>query len=130
MTIQDLISVEAQPLRPEDSAEHALGLLMEHRVRHLPVVDAEGLLVGVISEDQLLESASGPDAPISSLLGMAPVAAAPDVHLFEVTKLMVEHGLTTLPIADVGATTSAWSSGTISSIVSPRCSLHRRAVPS
>ena len=102
MTIQDLISVEAQPLRPEDSAEHALGLLMEHRVRHLPVVDAEGLLVGVISEDQLLESASGPDAPISSLLGMAPVAAAPDVHLFEVTKLMVEHGLTTLPIADVG----------------------------
>lgn len=102
MTIQDLISVEASPLRPDDSAEHALGLMMEHRVRHLPVVGEDEQLVGVISEEQLLESASGPDAPISSLLGLAPVAATPEAHLFEVTKLMVEHDLTTLPVAEVG----------------------------
>lgn len=75
---------------------------MELRVRHLPVVDDGDALVGVVSEEQLLESASGPDAQISTLLGQRPVCASPDTHLFEVTKMMVEHDLTTLPIAEDG----------------------------
>lgn len=100
MTIRDLISTSTPPLRPGDTAEHALGLLMEVRVRHLPVVDAHSQLVGIVSEDQLLESASGPEAKIETVLGQKPVCAAPDTHLFDVTKTMVEHDLTTLPIAD------------------------------
>ncbi|MEX0601491.1 MAG: CBS domain-containing protein [Rhodothermales bacterium] len=103
MTIRDLISTSAPHLKPLDTAEHALGLLMELRVRHLPVVD-EGMLVGVISEDLLLENASGPDANIESLLGREPVSAEPDTHLFDVTKTMVEHDLTTLPIAEADGT--------------------------
>lgn len=100
MTIRDLISTSAQPLGPEDTAEHALGLLMELRVRHMPVVDESGMLVGVVSEDQLLETASGPEAKISTVLGPKPVRARPDTHLFDVTKTMVEHDLTTLPVAE------------------------------
>lgn len=104
MTIRDLISSEASPLKQSDTAEHALGQLMELRVRHLPVVDGKGKLVGVISEDQLLELASGPDARIDSLLGATPVRAEPDTHLFDVTKTMVEHDLTTLPISESDGT--------------------------
>lgn len=100
MTIRDLISSDASSLKPSDTAEHALGLLMEMRVRHLPVVDRKGRLVGMISEDQLLELASGPDARIDTLLGAKPVTAAPDTHLFDVTRTMVEHDLTTLPISE------------------------------
>lgn len=99
MTIQTLISKAAPPLKPGDTAEHALGMLMELRVRHLPVVDDQGMLVGVISEDQLLDAAAGPDALVASLLGPQPVFANPDTHVFDVTKTMVEHDLTTLPIA-------------------------------
>jgi CBS-domain-containing membrane protein len=104
MKIRDLISTTTSPLRPDDTAEHALGLLMEVRVRHLPVVDSRQRLVGIVSEDRLLDSASGPDAKIETLLGPEPVSAAPDTHLFDVTKTMVEHDLTTLPIADEDGT--------------------------
>lgn len=100
MTIKDLISTDDTPLKPTDTAEHALGLLMETRVRHLPVVNAKGKLVGVVSEDQLLEMASGPEATIDTMLGARPVTAEPETHLFDVTKTMVEHDLTTLPIAE------------------------------
>lgn len=102
MTIQTLISKAAPPLKPSDTAEHALGLLMELRVRHLPVVDDEGSLVGLISEEQLLDAAAGPDAAIATLLGPRPISAGPETHLFDVTKAMVEHDLTTLPIATHG----------------------------
>lgn len=99
MNIETLISKAAPSLKPGDTAEHALGLLMELRVRHLPVVDEEGFLIGLISEDRLLEVATGPDATIDSMLGARPVSAGPETHLFDVTKAMVEHDLTTLPIA-------------------------------
>lgn len=100
MTIEQLVSKLDAPLRPSDTAEHALGLLMEFRVRHLPVVDDTGILVGLISEDRLLDAAPGPDAPIEILLGPKPVSVHPDTHIFDVTKKMVEHDLTVLPVAE------------------------------
>jgi predicted transcriptional regulator len=99
MVIRTLISADAAPLKPTDTVEHALGMLLEMRVRHLPVVSSEGLLLGLMSEDRLLD-ATGPDATVESLLGSKPVSAAPDLHVFEATKIIVSHALSTLPIAD------------------------------
>lgn len=99
MTVQNLISRATPPLKPDDSVEEALGLLMELRVRHLPVVDNEGFLVGLISEDQLLDS-FGPDVEIRDLLAPHALSARPEHHVFDVTKTMVQHDLTTLPVAD------------------------------
>jgi CBS domain-containing protein len=99
MTVDKLISETTPPLRPSDSVEYALGLLMEVRVRHLPVVDDERRLVGLLSEDQLLD-ASGPEAELSDLLGSPPLTVSPKAHVFEVAKVMMEHGLTTVPVAD------------------------------
>ena len=98
MNIESLISQATPPLSPSDSVEHALGMMMEVRVRHLPVVDVLGRLVGVVSEDRLLD-ASGPAAPVEDLLGNRPLTATPDAHVFDVTKIMVQHDLTTVPVA-------------------------------
>jgi len=99
MTIHRLISQLTPPLKPSDTVEHALGLMMEVQVRHLPVVDNRAFLLGVVSEDQLLDAA-GPDAPVRDLLGPRAVSAAPDTHVFDVTKMIVQHDLTTVPVAD------------------------------
>ena len=101
MTIQTLINHATPPLKPSDTVEHALGLMMECRVRHLPVVNAIGLLVGVVSEDLVLD-ADGPDSAVSSLLGPRPIVADPQAHVFDVTKIMVQHDLTTVPVASEG----------------------------
>ena len=100
MIIQDSIPISTSYLAPDDTAEHALGLFMELRVRHLPVVDAEGRLLGIASEEGILESAPGPDAVLAVLPCLDPIFAGPGEHLFEVTKTMVIHGLTTLPIVN------------------------------
>ncbi len=99
MNIESLISQSAPPLKPTDTVEFALGLLMEFRVGHLPVVDAERRLLGVVSEERLLD-APGPDVPLEDLLGGDPIFASPDTHIFEVTKVMIEHDMTALPVAD------------------------------
>lgn len=98
MTIETLVSEITPPLQPSDSVEHALGLMLELRVRHLPVVSSEGRLIGLISENQLLD-AMGPDDPLENLLGLEPVSVSPETHVFDATKVIVEHNLSALPIA-------------------------------
>ncbi len=99
MKIQSLISADLPSLAPNDAVEDALSQLMEYSVRHLPVVDAGQMLLGLVSEDQLLE-AGDPDTEIRMLLGRKPISVRPSDHVFDVTKVMVQHDLTTAPVTD------------------------------
>ena len=99
MTVETLINTTTPPLQPTDTVEHGLGLLMELRIRHLPVVNEKSQLVGVLSEEQMLDAA-GPDTEISSLLGADPVFVHLDAHIFQVTRVMMDHKLTTVPVLD------------------------------
>lgn len=77
--------------------EYALGLLMESRVRHLPVVTDDKQLLGVLSEDRLLDAAN-PDMPVTDLLDAEPVRVTERMHVFNATKVLLDHDLTTLPV--------------------------------
>lgn len=99
ITLDSLMSEETPPLQPSDTVDFGLGLMMELRVRHLPVVGADGKLVGLVSEEQLLDAES-PDAPVGSVMGPRPIRAEPHLHAFDVAKLMSRHNLTTLPVTD------------------------------
>lgn len=43
-------------VRPGDSIQHALGLMTDRRIRHLPVIDAQGQLAGMISIGDLVKA--------------------------------------------------------------------------
>ena len=100
MTVQALLSKTTPPLKTTDTVEHGLGLLLEMRVRHLPVVDPEGMVVSVVSEEQLLDALKSDQELQSLSMAADPVSGSIDDHVFEVTKTMVRHDLTTLPILD------------------------------
>ncbi len=97
MKIDSLLASSLAPLGPEDTVEHALGVLLESNVRHLPVVRADGMLVGLVTEEQLLD-ASGPDTTLEELIGREPISARPEDHVFDATKRMIQHDLTALPV--------------------------------
>jgi CBS domain-containing protein len=97
MKVQDAINTTIPALQTTDTVEDALGLLMEHHVRHLPVVNADDELVGVISEEQMM-GANGPDDAVGDLVGARPVSVRPQAHIFDAARTMVEHGLSTVPV--------------------------------
>ncbi|MFT5141508.1 MAG: acetoin utilization protein AcuB [Rhodothermales bacterium] len=101
MTVDHLISDATPPLRLGDTVEYALGLLMELRVRHLPVVGEEKAVLGILSEDRLLD-AGRPEDLVDGLLAGEPVTAHMNDHVFEVARLMMEHDLTTVPVIKDG----------------------------
>jgi CBS-domain-containing membrane protein len=64
VTAGDLMTHPAVTVRPGDSAEHAARLMYSLQVKRLPVVDAGGYLVGIVSRADLLAVFDRPDEEI------------------------------------------------------------------
>jgi CBS-domain-containing membrane protein len=64
LTAGDLMTHPAVTVRSEDSVEHAARLMYTLQVKRLPVVDAGGYLVGIVSRADLLTVFDRPDAQI------------------------------------------------------------------
>ncbi len=54
VTAGDLMTAAVVAVRPEDTVEHAAKLMYERKVKRLPVTDADGRLVGIISRADVL----------------------------------------------------------------------------
>jgi CBS-domain-containing membrane protein len=50
----DLMTTAVVAVRPDDTVEHAAKLMYDRRVKRLPVADAVGRLVGIISRADVL----------------------------------------------------------------------------
>jgi CBS-domain-containing membrane protein len=54
VTAGDLMTATVVAVRPDDTVEHAAKLMYDRRVKRLPVTDAKGRLVGIISRADVL----------------------------------------------------------------------------
>ena len=64
VTAGDLMTTAVVTVAPEDTVERAARLMYERRVKRLPVVDANGHLVGIISRADVLSVFDRPDEDI------------------------------------------------------------------
>jgi acetoin utilization protein AcuB len=78
------------------TAKQALQILEEHRLHHLPVVDDEDHLVGIVSEKDLLRARG--DEPVKSVMTREVVTATEYTALEEAARIMVDHKIGSLPI--------------------------------
>jgi CBS domain-containing protein len=59
--VREVMTAPAVTLRADDTVRYAAQLLLQHRISSAPVVDDEGLLVGVVSEADLVRGRTQPD---------------------------------------------------------------------
>jgi CBS domain-containing protein len=57
LSVDEVVSRKVHACRPEDDVQAALGAMREYKVRRLPVIDAEGVLKGILSMDDVLRNA-------------------------------------------------------------------------
>ncbi|QES47059.1 hypothetical protein DEJ50_03540 [Streptomyces venezuelae] len=93
-TAEDLMTSPAVTARPEWSVVRAARVMQRHGVKRLPVVDAGGRVIGVISRSDLIRLFLRPDHAISEeivedvltrILGIAPSSVTVDVEDGSVT---------------------------------------------
>src|SRR5262245_3837760 len=104
MWVQDVMTHEPVSVRPETAIKTALRLLDRYAVTSLPVVDAAGRLVGVLSEADVLRDAVRPDVRsrmvlaegepparprcTADVMSTHPVSVRPDTDLADAVELM------------------------------------------
>ena len=76
--VRDVVASSPITIDPEAPLETAVAVMLERRVRHLPVVDDKGGLVGIVTDRDLRSATFGPaitdylpTTPRSGLLKLA-----------------------------------------------------------
>lgn len=95
----DLISFAVPPLKLTDSGEKAVNWMTDFQVRHLPLVDA-GQLVGVLSEDEVLNFSTPEKTIKANEPDLLPRWVYGNQHLYDVLKLVVDYDLSTIPVVN------------------------------
>lgn len=94
ITAGDLMTAAVVTVAPEDTVEHAARLMYTRRVKRLPVVDADGRLVGIVSRTDVLSVFDRSDEEIRKEIGELILDEFPvDQKAFDVT---VSDGIVTL----------------------------------
>jgi CBS domain-containing protein len=114
---------------PEASVEDLARLLKAHRISGVPVVDAQGMLVGVATQSDLVQRSQDLDLPpalnildlhlfletpahfqkrleklmgglVKDVMTTDPVTIAPDAKVSDIAGIMTDKGVHTLPVVD------------------------------
>lgn len=122
---------EVVTIDSEASVQDLAKLLEERRISGVPVLDARGVLVGVVTQSDLVQRSRDLELPpalnildlhlfletpshfqkrLEKLLGnkvkdvmtVNPVTVAPDTPVKEIARLMSEKGVHTLPVVEAG----------------------------
>ncbi len=101
-------------LAPEASVDEALALFRRRQVRHLPVVSADGQLVGMVSDRDILGHLAGVtenyrrqdpqdgNTPVAGVMKSPVLTASPDTDVRYIARLFVEQRIGALPIVTDG----------------------------
>ena len=99
--VRDVMTTDVVTAGPDDPVEDAAVALLRGRHSALPVVDAAGRLLGVISEADLLADATvrRPSRATVGRVMTAPAVSVPvEASVAQARALFVERGLRTLPV--------------------------------
>ena len=118
MQVRELMSRQVVTIGTGDSCLEAVTRMQGARVRHLPVVSREGLLVGIVTDRDLRHHLFTPrlfealgSTPVDVLLSGTQVAeimstdvitVAPEETLSEAASTMRKHRVGSLPVMDRG----------------------------
>ncbi len=110
MFVRDCMTPKPITVRPESDPLAAIMLLKSGRFRHLPVVDSEGRLAGIVDRNDLelfLSQAGSPGIlkrqhRVDQVMSRDVVTVRPDCPLEEAAALMVQNKIGSLPVLDEG----------------------------
>ena len=113
MRIEEIMTASPVTVRETTTVGQAWDVLRTLDIRHLPVVNADGELVGIVSDRdfatppapplmaELLGTGAGSlEAPVGAIMTAAPILVEPDDEIDDAIDLMVENKVGAIPVVD------------------------------
>lgn len=118
MRVSDLMSRNVVTIGTSDSCLEAVSKMHGARVRHLPVVDDDGALVGVVTDRDLRHHLFGPRVlrevgtiavdillkavPVSEIMSTPVMSVPATAEVVEAARIMLEDKVGSLPVVEGG----------------------------
>jgi acetoin utilization protein AcuB len=116
MLVRDRMTPNPTTIALDTSLKDALDLIRSQPFRHLPVVDGEGKLAGIVTEKTLVYASPSPELSlsvfeidhlmrkiqVSQVMSGKAVTVSSDLPLEEAARVMVDHRIGCLPVVDEG----------------------------
>ncbi|SDJ66306.1 acetoin utilization AcuB family protein [Salimicrobium halophilum] len=108
MIIEEMMKTEVQTLTEEDTIEEALRILNAHHIRHIPIVDKDDQVIGIVSDRDVRDASPSvfeQDPQLNQLrnrLGSIMTSPVITVHpldfVEEVATIFYEHEIACVPV--------------------------------
>ena len=105
MLVRDCMSARPLTVRHDADYKVALKLMQDHALHHVPVLDSEQNLVGIVAERDLLIAATHhlqAAVDVGEVMHRGVVTTTGDTPLGDAAALMVDHRIGGLPVLDAG----------------------------
>lgn len=105
-TVGQFMTTDLFTVRPQDLVDLAASMMDWERIRHVPVEDDDGRLVGLVSHRALLrmvargQLAAGTEVAVADIMRADPVTVTPSTPTLTAMKLMRDRGVGALPVVD------------------------------
>lgn len=117
MPIEDLLTEKSRNLftiEPDKTVEDAITILAENDIGALPVCDATGKMVGIMSERDIVKSFNKTDdkwrrLKISDIMKTTVISAAPGDKIRDVIEIMNEKRIRHVPVLEDGELVAMFS---------------------
>jgi acetoin utilization protein AcuB len=114
--VQDYMSREPVTLHVDDRLREAVELVMIRRIRHIPILDSEGTLVGIVTDRDVKRTLPSPlvasaseeheavmeTTALGKVMTREPVTIAPDAPMAEAVEILVDRRIGGLPVVENG----------------------------
>src|SRR5712671_2214411 len=99
MKAEDVMTTRVITVTENQTRQQAARLLSQHRISGLPVVNAEGVVVGVVTEYDII---SKEGQTVGEIMTRGVISITPDTDLEEVSHILVNERIKRLPVLDQG----------------------------
>lgn len=120
METSDVMTKDVVTLTPEMTVQEAADVLLRYRIHGAPVVDAAGMLIGMVSVIDLVGRVG---KTVADVMTQDPVSASEDTPIEEVARQMLEQMVRRVPIVKGGRVVGIVSA---SDIIQLFLNLHER----
>ncbi len=99
MKAEDVMTTKVITVTEHSTKQQAARLLAQHRISGLPVVNADNVVVGVVTEYDVI---SKEGQTVGEIMTRGVISVTPDTDLEEVGQLLVHERIKRLPVLDQG----------------------------
>ena len=115
--VRSRMKTELVTLSPDDTLREAVRLEMQRKIRHIPVVDASGKLVGIVTDRDIKRALPSPltgqlareeydsvldETLVGKVMTRDPQTVSPETTLADAVQLMFEKKIGGLPVVENG----------------------------